>query len=379
MSDEDHFAPDTDALLAPIAGPSAGGPKMRYDPLYRAIARAREADDPSLPMGEWEHELKKADWPVAAAKCVELLSGRSKDFQVAAWLCEAWTHLHQVAGFNAGLTVLCGLAERYWDVAHPLIEDGDDDARAAPFIWMNESYPLLLTLHVPLLHLADRSPAAINLADWDQSLLVDQKKATARTEHEGEDKKPLTREDMGAAAVGANLGALLSLQADLHKALVTWERLSALLDERMQVNPPSLARIGEVLRRLERAATELIGDRAPVLQAASPQQNAAAPAATNPEVQTMAAETPVREAQAQIQEVVLNTGTIRSREEAYRLLEAVAAYLQKTEPHSPTPYLVKRAVAWGRMSLSDLMQEIVREEGDIGRFFSLLGIKDARE
>ena len=93
----------------------------------------------------------------------------------------------------------------------------------------------------------------------------------------------------------------------------------------------------------------------------------------------MAADTPVREAQPQIQEVVLNTGSIRSREEAYRLLEAVAAYLQKTEPHSPTPYLVKRAVTWGRMSLSDLMQEIVREEGDIGRFFSLLGIKDARE
>lgn len=71
-------------------------------------------------------------------------------------------------------------------------------------------------------------------------------------------------------------------------------------------------------------------------------------------------------------------GPINSREDAYRLLEAVADYLERTEPHSPTPYLVKRAVTWGRMSLADLMQEIVREEGDISRYFSLLGIKDSK-
>ena len=71
-------------------------------------------------------------------------------------------------------------------------------------------------------------------------------------------------------------------------------------------------------------------------------------------------------------------GPINSREDAYRMLDAVAEYLQRTEPHSPTPYLVKRAVTWGRMSLADLMQEIVREEGDIARYFSLLGIKEPK-
>lgn len=77
--------------------------------------------------------------------------------------------------------------------------------------------------------------------------------------------------------------------------------------------------------------------------------------------------------------LVLHSGAITSREDAYRMLEAVAAYLEKAEPHSPTPYLVKRAVSWGRMSLADLMQEVVREEGDIARYFSLLGIKESRQ
>jgi hypothetical protein len=31
------------------------------------------------------------------------------------------------------------------------------------------------------------------------------------------------------------------------------------------------------------------------------------------------------------------------------------------------------------MSLADLMQEVVREEGDITRYFSLLGIKSREE
>ncbi len=65
----------------------------------------------------------------------------------------------------------------------------------------------------------------------------------------------------------------------------------------------------------------------------------------------------------------------RSREEAYRTLEALADYLGKVEPHSPTPYLIRRAVTWGRMELPELMAEIVREEGDLNRLISLLGLQ----
>ena len=88
------------------------------------------------------------DWPLAEAKCVETLQSHSKDFQVAAWLCEAWIHLHQVEGFIAGASLLAGMVEKFWDSAHPQIEDGDDDARAAPFIWINENLPVTLLLNM---------------------------------------------------------------------------------------------------------------------------------------------------------------------------------------------------------------------------------------
>ena len=63
-----------------------------------------------------------------------------------------------------------------------------------------------------------------------------------------------------------------------------------------------------------------------------------------------------------------------SRESAYRTLERVADFLQHIEPHSPTPYLIRRAVNWGRLPLPELMQQILHEEGDLNRLFTVLGL-----
>ncbi len=63
-----------------------------------------------------------------------------------------------------------------------------------------------------------------------------------------------------------------------------------------------------------------------------------------------------------------------NRESAYRQLEQIAEFLQRTEPHSPIPYLVRRAITWGRMPLPQLMQEMLKQEGDVQRLFGLLGV-----
>lgn len=67
-------------------------------------------------------------------------------------------------------------------------------------------------------------------------------------------------------------------------------------------------------------------------------------------------------------------GPIRDRAHAYRLLQDVADYLSKHEPHSPTPYLLRRAVAWGGMPLPDLLREVVHQEGDLSRYLAMLGL-----
>ena len=55
---------DLEALLAPIRDDEGEGVgvSLRSEPLYQQISDARRQDDASLPMGEWERPLIKADW-----------------------------------------------------------------------------------------------------------------------------------------------------------------------------------------------------------------------------------------------------------------------------------------------------------------------------
>jgi type VI secretion system protein ImpA len=70
------------------------------------------------------------------------------------------------------------------------------------------------------------------------------------------------------------------------------------------------------------------------------------------------------------------SGPIRSRAQAYQMLSEAAEYLMKTEPHSPTPYLVRRAVIWGGLSLGELLQQVLRNPGELGEMYRLLGLDE---
>ena len=65
---------------------------------------------------------------------------------------------------------------------------------------------------------------------------------------------------------------------------------------------------------------------------------------------------------------------IRSRAAAYKALDEIADYLLRTEPHSPTGYLVKRAVRWGELPLQQLLTELVPDERGLTAIYTLLGL-----
>ncbi|MBX3654092.1 MAG: type VI secretion system protein TssA [Ramlibacter sp.] len=371
--ERERFAPETAPLLVSIASDAPCGVSLRYDPVFLMLRQAREEDDPTLPMGEWERPLKKADWRAIATQCSALLAARSKDFQLAAWLCEAWVHQHGIDGFVAAVEVLNGLVDQFWEDVHPRIEEGDADARVAPFVWMNDNLSMVLKLRVPLLMLQDRRPPQFSLAEWEEVV------AGAPPRETDESDQPFTRESLIAEAGGQGLIWLDGLRESLEQAMPQWDALARKLDDKLALDAPSLGKVSDVLRKMHRACLSLMDGRSP--RAATPASAVVAETtdlSPMPEETQMSAEDSFTEIPMQAQ-VSLPTGPISSRAEAYRLLEMAAEYLQRTEPHSPTPYLVKRAVTWGQMSLADLMQEIVREEGDLNRYFSLLGLNVPRD
>src|SRR5206468_5842988 len=70
-----------------------------------------------------------------------------------------------------------------------------------------------------------------------------------------------------------------------------------------------------------------------------------------------------------------STGPIRSREAALDRLREVADFFRRTEPHSPVPYLIQRAINWSRMSFEQLLVELVKDENSRLDINSTLGIR----
>ncbi len=65
---------------------------------------------------------------------------------------------------------------------------------------------------------------------------------------------------------------------------------------------------------------------------------------------------------------------ITDRAHAYAQLASAAQTLREIDPHSPVPYVVQRAIAWGGLNTAQLYQELfVRQGGQIS-IFELLGI-----
>ncbi len=64
-----------------------------------------------------------------------------------------------------------------------------------------------------------------------------------------------------------------------------------------------------------------------------------------------------------------------SRADAYRQLAAAADLLQRLEPHSPIPYLVKRAVELGALPFPQLMKALIREPNVLAELTREFGLK----
>ncbi|MGC2855979.1 type VI secretion system protein TssA [Novispirillum sp. DQ9] len=350
---------DAEVLAAPVSPERPCGELLRYEGTYVRLEEARRSDDPSLPQGVWQTALKTADWLAVIELAGEVLARRSKDAQIAAWLTEALAHRHGFSGVAAGLETLALLCETFWDGLHPVIEDdGDADARCAPFSWLDDKLTRVVE-RLPLVQ-PDDGPA-FSLSD---------REAAQRNDRQGKPKPQAAKKAPAIPVTTERLAATLSLTPSAHlaacrdgarAALAALARIDAVLDAGLGRDAPGLANLRAVLGEAERFANRELQHRGDSVDA-SDTAAAADDAAT--------AEAPPTAAAAGGSAF----GPITSREQAYRQLTDAAHYLQRTEPHSPVPYLVLRAVRWGSMPLGELLVELVRTDSDLRATFDLLGM-----
>jgi type VI secretion system protein ImpA len=342
---------DLERLLAPISPDAPAGVSLRQQGTYDRIREARREDDASLPQGAWARPLKVADWGTVVSLAAEALERRSKDLQIAAWLVDAWALLHGIVGATRGLELVAGLLDRFWDGLFPELEDGDDELRARLLEWIDDA----LSRRLRAAKLGD-DRVAIAFGDWERAAPGAPEGAASPT-REG----LLARMSMvGAAEWSRRL-------ADVDAALAAAAAVDGVIAVRMKSPPPRRAE--DTLRAMRAMVTE-------ILEAAG---------VTAPKEGSTSMSTPDHDGAGATGGPggggpgAPSGGPIGSRAEAYQRLEEAADYLLRTEPHSPVPYLVKRAISWGNMPLATLLQEFISGADDLVTAHRLLGMRPREE
>ena len=347
------------ALLAPISTIYPCGESLRYTPVYDAIREARRADDDSLSQGVWQREYKKADWVEVASLCQAALQDQSKDLQIAVWWLEARLHLEGLAGLAQGFETVLGLTSLYWESLYPQEEN---DLRVKLYEWMDARLSTVLP-SIPVSHATESATPSLTFLDW---------KEAKRLDHAVEKGEIIPGEQSFLTGIATSLAQTPTAYyceraQDCIQILATLHKLEGELQHRLGEGAPSFYRMREQLGPIQQFFSHLLEERERMLLPSQEEVEL-------PECEELVVSSPsLPQVQEPLPTMLLES--IGNREQAYAILGELATFLETIEPHSPTPYLIRRAVAWGDMNLSQLVSGMIQEGGDLSLLLALLNIK----
>lgn len=355
------FEFDIEKLLSPISAERPSGESLRYTGTYDQIREARREDDATLPQGVWKTELRKAQWQLVESLSVEALENKSKDLQIAAWLTEAWLNLYSFSGVARGMELMRALCESFWDDLHPAIEEGDLEFRLAPLAWVNEKLSVSLKLR-PVTDPDAHGEKAYCWADWENASRLD-----TIGQRPGAKKAALdhavTTAKFQQSVMLTPTSSFRVMRRDIQEMLEACVQLEKIVDAKAGKSAPGLLRFRATGESIAAFFDALLDQRneppGDIEDVAAP--DAGAPDFQSTDMREMAVALPI-------------PSRIRDRADAYYLLAEAADFLARTEPHSPTPYLIRRAIAWGSMNLDELLPELVRNSTELSEIFRLLQI-----
>jgi type VI secretion system protein ImpA len=336
--------PFPDELLNPIEGPNPSGANLRYDPVYDKIKEARR-EEAQPPPGMSEQDRKVSDNAQVIRLSTELLTTKTKDLQLAAWLTEAMLKKTGFGGLKDGLTLCCGLVEKFWDTVYPEIEDGDVESRGAPLGFVG------LKLDIPLKLIPVVEKARYGVLDYQQSREVgyedqvkgdEAKKKRAALIKEGK----LAPELFDKAFEETPKKFYAQAEKDLDGCLETLTRLKKSCDEKFGNEGPTFGPLQTALeasRHLIHGFLQKKREKEP-----DPVEPVAAAEGT-PGADGEVAATDGAPIRTGVLISVDGSSEPADRVEAIKKVAEAAAYLRRREPQSPASYLMLRGLRWGEL------------------------------
>ncbi|MBI1182003.1 MAG: type VI secretion system protein TssA [Alphaproteobacteria bacterium] len=380
-------------LLAPIGEPEPTGADVReggaggaaYREMRDAQKMATSAERSSL-RGVVSDPPPDVLWGTVSERAQSILREHSKDMEVAATLIQALARTGGFGGLRSGFELCAGLVRDFWPALHPQSDDDEDLdedhgpgvlARAEPVSQLDAEE----ALSAPML----RQPVVEGLGS-DAPEFWQVKLEMAR--------KPAADDDDTSHAESAELAAIRSLLAGVPQQVLVARRseIAACRDAYLAM----IEAINQACEASAEAASEAQGTRVRAYRLSSSRteatlddclqmfdlltagmlpvvsDDAAAPAPAGEVVAAGPAGTPAAAS--------TRAGGLASREQAFAEIDRIARYFETSEPHSPISFLLRQAVRWGRMSLPDLMSELMASDTTArDDYFRVTGIPKAED
>ncbi|SEI46561.1 type VI secretion system protein TssA [Pseudomonas sp. NFR16] len=353
-------------LTAPINGGS--GEDLSFSTLFDNVKEARRADPDYLTQGDWQTDLKSSDWDLTITLAAQGLAQQSKDLMLVAWLSEALAHKYHFQGITFGLTLAERILRQFWDGLYPALDEGLEE-RAARLAWLKTT----LTDVVGGLPITQGD--GFGLLRYDESrhienLALQNQQAMRLALEEGK----INAEIFQRSVVLTDTEHFVRKAAEINDSLHACRQLQATADQLFGHEAPSFATLIEILSRAAQLAEKLLKDRGVELNAPAPQAPSEPAAAIElPNTSGSAMTMTVKDTAS----APLRT-TPLTRDEAFTLLAGVAQFFKQTEPQSPVPYLIERAIKWGNMPLEGWLNDVIKDSNVVDGIRDVLGTKEPK-
>jgi type VI secretion system protein ImpA len=357
---------DFPKLLTPIPGDNPAGPDLRADPSavsdLRTIRTARD-----LASTAERQQLEKGDdvtpdWRPVLDRGTKALAEKSKDLDLTAWLIEALVRLRGFAGLRDGFRLASELVEQFWEGIYPPAEDGLDMGERFSHVLQLSGMEKEGTLIAPVrrIPLCDSSNVGrLSYAHFLMAKDLDKLK-DADAKKKRIDAGAITLEMIRSGISETPSKFYADLMQDLQQAAEQFNRFCASFSSKSGYDAQA-SDLNKVIEEYKEAVVFLAKDKIPAAPVAAA---AAAPGkAAEGDGSVPGAEQPV------------DPSVIKDRYDAMDRLLKIAGYFRTAEPQSIIPYALEQIVTWGKMSLPELLAELIPEEGPRKNVFKQVGIK----
>lgn len=337
---------DIDGLAKPVSDTDPVGDNTEYSDLA-ALERLAAGTPGTLdPKTQALIGGEEPDWNKVRKLSVELFA-RTKDLRVTCILTRCELALEGLSGLGQGLLLTARLVKDYWDAVYPQLDkdDGDDPIeRMNALAYFNAPSGFLASLRRTSI-VESRAVGRFNLRDLDMS-------CGRLPAPEG--VSPPTPELLAAAWQSGDPAANSARRASVADALTAIGEVEAVFRERSS-ELPDFGGLKQNLRRakefydMQANAGDPSVEGEGGLRSVEPE-----------EILTFQSVASVSAAGARMARTV----GLTSRADAVRMLKEVSGFLRRSEPSSPAPMFVDRAVKVLQMDFAAIVRELMPDARD---------------